>query len=120
MTYQSKLFWSENRIHIQKRDNLVKWLSQFPEEAWFDIVITPKGAGNNTAQSKLYHKWCDILYKEFGWDSKAEMHEHLKLTYNGGESTRNFDTKDWSEYMIKVQAFANEHNINLPLGLSDE
>lgn len=120
MVYNGKLFWSEGKIHIQKKADLVTWLSQFPEEAWFDLVVTPKGVGNNTNQSKLYHKWCDIMYKEFGWDSKAEMHNYLKETYNGSESTKAFDTKDWADYMIKVQSFAHEHNIILPVGLADD
>lgn len=121
MVYNGKLFWLEGKIHIKNREKLVEWLSQCPkEEGWFDIVVTPLGAINNTNQSKLYHKWCDIMHSEFGMNSKAEMHEHLKKEYNSGESTKNFDTKGWSEYMIKVQAFAHEHNITLPVGLADD
>lgn len=116
MTYQGKIFFMEGKIHIKKKADLLTWLSQFPDESTFDFVVTPLGVSNNTNQSKLYHKWCDIMYKDFGWDSKSELHDFFKKTFNNGESTKNFDTKDWSEFMIKVQAFAHENNIILPTG----
>lgn len=116
MTYQGKIYFMEGKVHIKKKEDFVKWLEQFPDQGYFDFTVTPIGPGNNTNQSKLYFTWCDIMYKEFGWDSKAEMHEYLKTTYNGGESTKNFDTKAWSDYMIKVQSFAHQHNITLPIG----
>ena len=116
--YTGKIFWSEQTLHIKKKNDLITWLSQFEEDSWFDIQVTPVGKANNGSQPKLYWKWCDIIHKEYGWDSSQEVHTYLKNIYNNGESTKGFDTKQWSEYMIKVQAFANENDITLPLGNS--
>jgi len=117
--YTGKLFWDGKIPRIQQKDKLIEWLSQFPDDSWFTIQVTPTGSSNNTDQSKLYHKWCDIIAQEYGWDSGDEVHEYMKKTYNKGQSTKGFDTKQWSEYMIKVQAFANENQINLPTGFSE-
>lgn len=117
MNYNTKLYWDGTSPRIQQKDKLVEWLKQFPEDQWFEVDVKPIGKHNNTSQSKLYHKWCDIMAEEFGWDSGDEMHTYLKDTYNNGESTKGFDTKQWSEYMLKVQAFASQNNINLPQGL---
>lgn len=114
--FEGNLYWDGKDPKIQARDKFVEWLKQFPADQWFRIDVVLLGAANNTSQSKLYHKWCDIIQNEFGWDSKDEVHEYLKKTYNSGKSTKAFGTKEWSEYMIKVQAFANSHNINLPIG----
>lgn len=116
MGYETKLYWDGEIPRIQTKEKLIEWLKQFPNDKWFSLVVEPIGDLNNSKQQKLYHKWCDILASEYGWNSGDEMHQYLKGEYNGGKSTRGFDMKQWSEYMIKVQVFANENNINLPTG----
>jgi len=119
MSYKGELLWLDKTINIKNKAGLVEFLSNYPDDTWFEINVVPIGKTNNTNQSKLYFKWCNILAQEFGWDSQGEMHEYFKNTYLDGQSTKGLDTKGWSEYMIKVQAFANEHSINLPTGYSD-
>jgi hypothetical protein len=118
MKYQGNIYWDGKTPRIQSKEKFIEWLSQFPEDQWFSMEITPIGTLNNTSQSKLYHKWTDIMAEEFGWDSGTEMHQFLKDKYNDGKSTKGFSTKEWSEYMIKVQAFAHSNNITLPTGTS--
>lgn len=114
--YQGNIYWDGKMPLIQTRDKFIEWLKQFPEDQWFSFEVNAIGSLNNTNQQKLYHKWCDILSQEYGWDSSDEMHEFLKEKYNNGKSTKGFDTKQWSEYMTKVLSFAGEHSINLPTG----
>lgn len=118
MNYSGKLYWDGESPKIQTKDKFVEWLKQFPEDRWFTIDVKPLGNLNVSNQSKLYHKWCDILAEEYGWDSGDDMHQFLKKTYNNSESTKGMDTKQWSTYMTKVLSFASENNITLPTGLS--
>ena len=117
--YKLELFFDGEKLHIKRKEQLITWLKEHGEDFWCEAHLQIRGATKVSSQQKLYFVWCDIMYKEFGWDSKKEMHDYLKEKYNGGESTKTFDTKAWSDYMIKVQAFANEHNITLPLGLAE-
>lgn len=77
-------------------------------------------------QSALYWEWVSILADEFGND-KEEMHNALKIKILGpdlvnisGEivyvppKSRDKNTKDFSDYMDKVMAFALEYGIRLP------
>ncbi len=117
--YETKIYWDGKAPRIQQKDKFIEWLSTFPEEQWFQMNVSPIGSINTSKQSKLYHKWCDILAAEFGWDSGREMHNYFKDEYNNGKSTKGFEVKDWTEYMIKVSAFADSNNIELPLGYED-
>lgn len=117
-SYKGNIYWDGEGPRIQSREKFVEWLKQFPEDLWFNFEVTPIGKINDSAQRSLYFKWCDIMAEEFGWNDGQEMHDHLKQTYNNGKSTKGFTTKQWSEYMIKVQAFASSHNITLPTGES--
>ena len=116
MKYTGSIYWDGEKPLIKQREKLIEWLSQFPKDEWFNFEVTLLGKSDNSAQQKLYFKWCDIIATEFGWDSGQHVHKYLKDTYNSGKTTKDFEVKDWSEYMIKVQAFANENNITLPLG----
>ena len=118
MEYNGKIYWDGEGPKIQTKDKFIEWLKQFPEEQWFTFQVIPVGSINASNQSKLYHKWCDIIADEFGWDSGSEMHDYFKQQFNNSQSTKSFDTKQWSTYMSKVLAFANSNNINLPTGLS--
>jgi hypothetical protein len=115
-TFTGNIYWDGKNPKIQGRDKFIEWLSQYPEDQWLSFTVEPRGSINDSNQRRLYHKWCDILYDEFGWDSSAEMHEFFKERFNNGQSTKGFDQEQWSKYMTKVAAFANENNINLPNG----
>lgn len=116
--YESKVYWDGEIPRIQVKDQFIEWLKQYPSDSWFRFVVEPLGSLNDGKQQRLYHKWCDIIHQEYGWDSRQEIHEYFKATYNNGESTTGMDTRQWSEYMLKIQAFAAENNIILPTGLS--
>ena len=114
--YQIQIYWDGEKPRIQYREKFIEWLSTLPKDIWVTGEVNVIGSLNNTPQSKLYFTWCDLIAQEFGWDSGSEVHDFLKTRYNNGKSTKSFDTKQWSEYMIKVQAFASESNIKLPTG----
>lgn len=114
--YEGRIFWDGQIPRIESKEKFIEWLKQFPDDSWFNITVEVKGSAN-TNQKKLYHKWCDILAQEFGWDSGKEMHEYLKDTYNSGQSTKDMDTKQLAEYMTKVSAFASMNNVTLPQGI---
>lgn len=114
--HKTEIYWDGESPKIVKRNELVDFCRSYQPGSWFSVVVTPLGTSNNTDQSKLYHKWCDIIAQDLGWDSGNELHQEFKKKFNNSESTRGFDTKQWSEYMTKVLAFAGEYNINLPTG----
>ena len=113
---EAKLYFDGEKMHIQGKRELIEWLKTFGDDNWFELTINPIGNINTTAQQKLYWTWCDIIHQEFGWDSSKEVHSYFKETYNNSQSTKGFDTKQWAEYMNKVQAFAHQNDIKLPTG----
>lgn len=118
MAYEGKILWSEGAILIQRKDKFIEWLSQFKDDTWFEFSANPIGDVNASNQRSLYFKWRDILASELGW-TETEMHNYLKKQFNGNRSTKGMDTKEWSQMMTQVLAFAGEHNITLPAKLQD-
>ena len=114
--YETKLYFDGEKPHIQNKQALIKWLSQLGEDSGYNLTLTPIKELEVNSQSRLYFKWCDIMAVDFGWNSSKEMHEYLKDTYNGGQSTKGFDKREWADYMNKVQSFAHENDIKLPTG----
>lgn len=114
--HNTQIYWDGESPKIVKKADLVEYLKTYPPGSWFNVIVTPLGSSNNTDQSRLYHKWTDIIARELGWGSGNEVHKHFKEQFNNGESTKGFDTIQWSEYMMKVSAFAGDYRINLPLG----
>jgi hypothetical protein len=111
-----KIYYAkETGIKIQGRSKFIEWLNQFPDDSWYEADIKPIGGPNESNQRSLYFKWRDIIAEDLGW-TQEDMHDYLKDTFNGGNSTKGMDTKQWSLFMTQVLAFASEHNINLPTG----
>ena len=118
MSYNTELYWDGQSPKIVRKEELIKYLEGYAPNTWFSLEVLPLGFTNSTSQSKLYHKWKDILADAFGWTTR-EMHNHLKVYYNGGKSTKDMTTKEWSDFMIKILAWAGEEEIVLPLGLQE-
>lgn len=118
MAYKGNIYWDGKTPLIQSRDKFIEWLKTFPEDQWFEFTVAPIGSVNESNQRNLYFTWRDILADELGW-TPAEMHKYLKDTYNGGRSTKGLTTKEWSQLMTHILAFAGENNITLPTGKED-
>lgn len=91
------------------------------------IIIEPYVRKRTTNQNSLYWQWCSIIADETGND-KDEIHEFLLTKYCPSktvtvgeeivsrESTKLLDTKEMTQYMDKVLAWAaTTLNITLPL-----
>ena len=112
--YEGAIFFDGEKPLIKQKEQFIEYLKTFPADSWFSFVVTPLGAVNNTEQSKLYHKWLDIIGNDLGW-THHELHTYLKGMLNGGKSTKGMNIDEWSKYMTKVLAWASEQEITLPL-----
>ena len=97
-----------------------------PHKDWqVEIKIWTKN--RTLPQNALMWKWIQIIGDDLGYTSE-ELHEAFKSKFLGIEkrktifgkeyetlnSTTELTTKEFSEYMDKIQAFAMMHDITLP------
>jgi len=79
------------------------------------------------AQNRLYWMWVNIIAKDQG-NTPEELHEALKVRFLGfevkhilgrevviGNSTKELTTKEFTEYLNKVEALAQALEIKLPI-----
>ena len=82
------------------------------------VKVEPHKKKRSLSQNALYHKWLSVISEDTGY-SNDEVHELMKRKFlepkmveMGGESiqcwtTTSLDPKSMSEFMNKVEAFAN-------------
>lgn len=107
--------------------NLIKDLGNLnPHKDW-QVEVKEKTNKRSNPQNALYWKWLQIMGDHFGY-TKDEMHEELASRFLGmverktlgGEqireprSTTTLNTKEFSEYMNKVEALAMQQEVRLP------
>jgi len=92
----------------------------------FEVVIREYKRNRSLEQNNLYWKWLEIIGNTLGY-SKDDMHEammrlHLtpRIVEVNGEtieaySTRTLKVREMSDYMTKIQAWAAEFGIALPV-----
>lgn len=112
-TYEGNIIYMGGVPHVQYRDRFIEWLKRFPEDQAFSFECSPIGSVNESKQRSLYFVYVDILATELGW-SHTEVHEFLKENYNGYRTTKGMTTKQWSDFLLKVQAFSADKGIVLP------
>ncbi len=97
-----------------------------PIDKPYQIEIKPFKRKRSLSQNALFHKWVNILAEHTGY-SDFEMKEYLKVQFLSPQfmqvrdrtivsrHTSKLDTKEMSEFMNKVMAFAvTELNVTLP------
>lgn len=115
---------------IKNKDILEKCIIHLralnPNKIW-DIQIKHHVAKRSNPQNKIYWKWISIIGNELGYH-REEMHEEFatrfigtveKTTLSGSKliepvSTTTLTTKEFAEYLVKIEAFAMGENIRLP------
>lgn len=116
------------RINTQKDKEAVKSvIDKLPEGIRYDVTIKRHRERRTLDQNRLYFLWMACLSDETG-QSKDDLHEYFKQLYLGFEqravlngrvyispSTAALNTKQFSDYLNKIQMFANtELGIILP------
>lgn len=109
-----------------KQDAVAKILQLDDSRSW-DISITEKRWKRSISQNNLYWLWLACL-EDFTGQEKDELHEYFKAKFLGFEETEIFgqiltkvvstasrDTKQFKEYLDRIQVFASvELGIALP------
>ncbi len=102
-------------------------IDKLPEGVRFDVSIKRHRERRTIDQNRLYFLWLACISNETG-NSKDDLHEYFKQQYLGFEqravlngrvyinpSTSALDTKQFTDYLNKIQIFANtELGIILP------
>lgn len=108
------------------RTRVLGIVARLPLDKPYQIEVKPFKHKRSNGQNALFHKWVSILAQHTGY-SDFEMKEYLKVQFLTPQfiqvrdksivsrHTSKLDTKEMSEFMNKVMAFAvTELNITLP------
>lgn len=109
------------------RERAVAFLNQLDLSKPWQLVVTPLKRNRSLQQNNLYWGWLGIVAQDTG-NSTDDIHEWLKhrflapsfVTVNGEtqeirRSTTKLNTKEMSDYMTQVEAWAaSELGIILP------
>lgn len=117
--YEGRVLWLGGIPKIQFKERFLEYLKNFPDDTWFSLEIAPCGPLNESKQRNLYFLWCNIIAEFLGY-SEVELHEEFKRLYLQGKSTKGMNTKQWSDFMLKVQAFSADKGIILPKTEEDD
>lgn len=109
------------------RTRLIEHLKSLDMDLRWEVTVKKYVRKRTKSQNSLYRMWVDVIARENG-DDNDDVHDELlrkfcpikTVTVFGEEverrSTTLLDTKEMSEYMDRVQAFAGSFlNITLPL-----
>ena len=88
-----------------------------------EVMVRPWSNKRTLAQNRLYWLWIDLIAESLGYDDPQEVHRGFgglflidrskKIPFI--KSTTKLDTLEFSEYVTKVERYANtELNIVLP------
>ena len=116
------------KIHIQSdKAKVIDYIGKLPEEKKYLIEIKLKRDRRSIDQNRLYWLWLNCIMDETG-NQKDDLHVYFKQRFLGVEnrylfgenivlekSTAKLDTKQMTDYLDRVQQFANtELGILLP------
>lgn len=116
------------RINTPKDKEAVKSvIDKLPESVRYDLTIKRHRERRTLDQNRLYFLWLACIADETG-HGKDDLHEYFKQRFLGFEqravlngrvyinpSTAGLNTKQFSDYLDKIQVFANmELGILLP------
>jgi len=114
-------------IHNANIQPVVQYLQKLPEGKEYDVTVERHKVRRTMPQNALYWLWIQCIASETGGD-KEQIHEELKVMYLPTKrirglfdevarpmSTTALDTKQFTEFLEKVQVFASsELGIVLP------
>ncbi len=109
------------------REAVATYVTKLPDGKQFDVNITQKRQKRTISQNSLYWLWLTCIHNETGNDKDILHREFAKmyLPKKSGHffdevvehpvSTTSLDTKQFTEYLDKIQVFVNaELGIVLP------
>ena len=107
-------------VNSKVAHNAAEFVKSLPLEPVMEVTIKPWKKKRSVQQNKLYWMWMGIISEEVGHSSE-EMHELFasKLlpleskevcgeVVNIRKSTTKLSVKEFTEYLLKVEAFASE------------
>ena len=111
-------------INENVRQNCINELKSLPLGKW---QVEIKKAKRTNNQNSLYWKWLSVISNDLGY-TEDELHEGFKANFIGQDngrdmfgniyikpkSTTTLTTKEFSEYMNKIEVFAMGHELRLP------
>ena len=107
--------------------NCLKHIQGLPLNGSLEIIIREHKRKRSCNQNSLYWKWLSIISSYTGY-TKDELHDEFASRFIGIEerktisgdiirqpiSTTKLSTKEFAEYMSKIEAYAMGENIILP------
>ena len=114
-------------IHPSDKIKVVEYVNKLPDGKKYSVEIKLKREKRSVDQNSLMWLWLSCIYDETGND-KDTLHEYFKEKFLGSEnriafnqsvtvrnSTTKLDTKQFTDYLERIQQFANvELGIILP------
>ena len=110
----------------QVLENCIKAIRDIKLEDNIAVEIKPYVAKRSIDANALYWTWIDVIAEYTGY-TKDEMHDVMRARYlplnfrvvdgiklNELTSTTTLNTKQFSDYMREIEAFAVENDIRLP------
>ena len=116
-----------NVYNYKTREEAIKLVSELDLKKVHHVKVTCKRAKRSIDQNSLYWLWINCISNETGND-KYELHRFFKssilgiesricfgIVYNDTTTTKDLDTAQFTQYLEKIQIFANtELGITLP------
>ncbi len=111
----------------KNKEEAIRFIRELDDRESWDVKVTKKRWRRSISQNNLYWLWLTCIEQETGND-RNELHEFFKAKFLGFEeikvlgyyvtrviSTTSKDTKQFKEYLDKIQMFASvELGIELP------
>lgn len=108
------------------RSNVIEFIKTMSIKRLMSIEIKQYRKSRSGAQNRTYWSWLKVIGDELGYTDE-DMHDIFKVRFLGTEqkyifgspievtrSTRHLNTKEFAEYMTKVEMLASEMGIRLP------
>lgn len=113
--------------NYKTRQEVIDYISELPLNKIHHIKITQKREKRSIDQNSLMWLWLSAVEQETG-NNKEDLHDYFRAQYLGGEwreifndkyfklkSTTQLNTLQFTNYLNKIQVFANtELSIQLP------
>lgn len=114
-------------IDEYRRDKCIAAIRALNIAKPFVVDVAAYVPKRSNAQNRLYWSWINLIARDYGWRAE-ELHEVFKQKFIGYvdaevfnekvsivKSTTRLSTKEFTEYLEKIEQFANEKlGIQLP------
>lgn len=109
-----------------RRDHCIGFIRALNPEIKWSVDIKKFVKSRSRAQNRTYWSWLNVLADHTGYDAE-ELHEVFKMKFLGSKekiimgekvritnSTTDLTTKEFSDYLGKVEIVARSLNVSLP------